>query len=299
MLEPLVVHCEPTNGEPFWRNAPSRLMLPVTERLPATVEVPVPCTMRLPVVVAPPLTVRPVAWAPAPMVVEPVEPMEKKFWYARLPVGLLLIEKVSVCPPSLRFHAEYEVLTSAPLLSLEAKFKSPVVEGMYMLYGMAALPLAPLVLASVRKRASPLLIEPSTSSFALRAVVLAMPMPREPLVLKKMLLLPQLLELRAVLRLMGTVWVEPAVEVTYRETTSPTLRVLPETALVVSVKVRSPALMFWAKMSVKRFSLVPRVKRVSPAGVMLPESVPPKSSEPLALELATAVSADASWELVT
>src|SRR3989344_5970482 len=108
MLEPLVVHWLPTNGEPFWRNAPSRLMLPVTEKFPATVEVPVPCTMRLPVVVAPPLMVRPVACVPAPMVVEPVEPIEKKFWYAREPVGLLLIEKLSDCPPSLRFHAEYE-----------------------------------------------------------------------------------------------------------------------------------------------------------------------------------------------
>src|SRR3989338_8978175 len=130
-----------------------------------------------------------------------------------VPVGERCMAKASVCPPSLRFHAEYEVLTSAPLLSLEAKLRSPVVEGMYMLYGMAALPLAPEVLASVRKRASPLLIEPSTSSLPRRAVVLAMPMPREPLVLKKMLLLPHALELMAVLRLMGTVWVEPAVEV--------------------------------------------------------------------------------------
>ena len=67
-----------------------------------------------------------------------------------VPVGERCMAKASVCPPSLRFHAEYEVLTRAPLLSLEAKFKSPVVDGMYMLYGMAALPLAPEVLARVR-----------------------------------------------------------------------------------------------------------------------------------------------------
>src|SRR3989344_7966073 len=119
--------------------------------------------------------------------------------------------KASVCPPTFRFQAEYEELTSEPLpLSLLAKLRWPVVDGMYMLYGMAALPLAPLVLARVRKRASPLLIEPSTSSLPRSAVVEAMPMPREPLVLKKMLLLPHALELMAVLRLMGTVWVEPA-----------------------------------------------------------------------------------------
>src|SRR3972149_894542 len=95
----------------------------------------------------------------------------------------------------------------APLLSLEAKFKSPVVDGMYMLYGMAALPLAPEVLARVRKRASPLAMEPSTSSFPLGAGVDATPMAKAPDVLKKMLLLAQLLELRAVLKLMGIVWV--------------------------------------------------------------------------------------------
>src|SRR3989344_7198125 len=97
--------------------------------------------------------------------------------------------KSSDCPPSLRFHALYELLTSEPLpLSLLAKFKSPVVDGMYMLYGSAALPLAPLVLARGKKRESPLAIEPSTSSLPRGAVVLETPMAKEPLMLKKMLL---------------------------------------------------------------------------------------------------------------
>src|SRR3989344_9503736 len=131
-----------------------------------------------------------------------------------VPVGERCMAKASGCRPSWRFHAEYGVLTRAPLLSLLAKFKSPVVLGMYMLYGMAALPLAPEVLARVRKRASPDAMEPSTSSFALGAVVEAMPMPKPPEVLKKMLLLPHALELRAVLKLMGIVWVVPPVVVT-------------------------------------------------------------------------------------
>src|SRR3989344_2496277 len=121
----------------------------------------------------------------------------------------------SVCPPTFRFHAEYEVLTSEPLpLSLDAKLRSPVVDGMYMLYGMAALPLAPLVLARVKNLLSPLAMEPSTSSLPRGAVVELIPMAKEPLVLKKMLLAFHGLELIAVLRLMGMVAVLAPVEVT-------------------------------------------------------------------------------------
>src|SRR3989338_5986592 len=145
--------------------------------------------------------------------------------------------KASDCPPSLRFHALYELLTSEPVeLSLDAKLRSPVVEGMYMLYGSAALPLAPLVLARVKKRESPLAIEPSTSSLPRGAVVLETPMAKEPLVLKKMLLAFHGLLLMAVLRLMGMVAVLAPVEVTKRVSMSPATRDSPEMAEVVSVK---------------------------------------------------------------
>src|SRR3989344_3927560 len=123
--------------------------------------------------------------------------------------------KASDCPPSLRFHALYELLTSEPLpLSLLAKFKSPVVLGMYMLYGMAAVPLAPEGLARVKNLLSPEAILPSTSSLPRGAVVEEMPIANEPLVLKKMLLAFHGLLLMAVLRLMGTVAVLAPVEVT-------------------------------------------------------------------------------------
>src|SRR3989338_667245 len=123
--------------------------------------------------------------------------------------------KASVCPPTFRFQAEYEELTSEPLpLSLLAKLRSPVVDGMYMLYGMAALRLGPLVLARVRNLLSPLAIEPSTSSLPRGAVVEEMPIAKEPEVLKKMLLAFHGLELMAVLRLMGMVAVLAPVEVT-------------------------------------------------------------------------------------
>src|SRR3989344_3053080 len=155
--------------------------------------------------------------------------------------------KASDCPPSLRFHALYELLTSEPLpLSLDAKFKSPVEDGMYMLYGSAALPLAPLVLARVKNLLSPLAMEPSTSSLPRGAVVELIPIAKEPLVLKKMLLAFHGLLLMAVFKLMGMVAVLAPVEVTKRVSMSPAANASPEMAEVVSVKVRSPALMFCA-----------------------------------------------------
>ena len=53
-----------------------RQVVPIAKHPPArlmpfeNVEVPLPCTMRFPVVVAPPKMVRPLAWVPAPIVVD-------------------------------------------------------------------------------------------------------------------------------------------------------------------------------------------------------------------------------------
>ena len=76
-----------------------------------------------------------------------------------------------------------------------------------------------------------ILIEPLTSSLAVAVVV---PIPRLPERLPK-----------ASVRRIGTVWVPPAILETYRPRRSPTARVAPFKAEVVSEYVKSPATMLF------------------------------------------------------